>query len=140
MYENSVGRALARAAMAHRARAAVMLHTIGLHPGQEFLLAALDDHGPSAIGELADHLRVEQPTITKMVRRLEPSGCVERRPDPDDGRRTLVSLTATGSEALAAARELWRQLDEETTAALTDAEQAELRRLLRQVRASLQDG
>lgn len=138
MDEDSVGRALARAAMAHRARAAVMLHSVGLHPGQEFLLATLDDHGPCAIGELADHLGVEQPTITKMVRRLEPSGYVERGPDPGDGRRTLVSVTATGGTALAGARELWRQLDDDTTANLTDAEQAELLRLLRRVRASLE--
>nr|WP_274387429.1 MarR family transcriptional regulator [Salsipaludibacter albus] len=125
--------------MAHRARAAALLATIGLHPGQEFLLAALGDHGPCAIGELADMLAVEQPTVTKMVRRLEPHGHVERGPDPGDGRRTLVSLTPTGREALASARELWRRLDDETTAGLTSAEQADLRRLLRRVRASLQD-
>lgn len=139
MYEESVGRALARAGMAHRARAAALLHTIDLHPGQEFLLAALAEHGPCAIGELADHLGVEQPTVTKMVRRLEPGGYVHREPDPDDGRRTLVLLTAAGRRAYEAARELWGQLDQETTAGLDDAEQADLLRLLRHVRASLHD-
>jgi len=51
----------------------------------------------------------------------------------------LVSLTTIGREELAAALELWRQLDEETTAALSATEQAELLRLLRRVRASLKD-
>ncbi len=137
MYEESVGRALARAGMAHRARAAQLLHTIDLHPGQEFLLATLHEHGPCAIGELADHLGVEQPTITKMVRRLEPSGYVHREPDPGDGRRTLVLLTETGCTAYEAARELWGQLDQEMTAGLGDDEQAELFRLLCQVQSSL---
>lgn len=137
MHEDSVGRALARAAMAHRARAATMLDEIDLHPGQEFLLAALGDHGPCAIGELADHLGVEQPTITKMVARLEPSGVVARSADPSDGRRTLVSLTPTGTDRLAAARELWDRLDALTTARLGDDEQRDLHRMLNAVRAAL---
>lgn len=139
MRDDSVGRALARAGMAHRARAAGLLASIDMHPGQEFLLATLAEHGPCAIGELADHLGVEQPTITKMVRRLEPTGRLERGADPDDGRRTLVSLTPIGSRALAAAQELWAQLDELTTARLTDDEATELRRLLDEVRAALGD-
>ena len=134
-----MGRALARASMAHRARAAVMLAAVDLHPGQEFLLASLGDEGPCAIGELADLLGVEQPTITKMVRRLEPSGYVQRSPDPDDGRRTLVSLTPAGTAALEEARALWRRLDEETTSDLTEDEQADLLHLLGRVRASLED-
>lgn len=139
MYEDSVGRALARAAMSHRALAATQLSEIDLHPGQEFLLATLAERGPCAVGEIADHLGVEQPTITKMVRRLEPTGVIERRIDPDDGRRTLVSLTAGGRTRLDQARELWHRLDEITTARLDDSDRAELLRLLREVRAALED-
>lgn len=138
MYEDSVGRALARAAMSHRARAAALLSAIDLHPGQEFLLATLGEHGPCAVGEIADHLGVEQPTITKMVRRLEPSGVIERSLDPDDGRRTLISLTAEGRARLDQARELWHRLDQITTARLDTTDRAELLRLLRKVRAALE--
>lgn len=139
MDEDSVGRALARAAMAHRGRAAELLARIELHPGQEFLLAALANGGEQAVGELAEALGVEQPTVTKMVRRLEPSGLVARGPDPDDGRRTLVRLTPAGSRRHAAATSLWERLDDEATADLTDAEAAALRRLLDVVRQSLED-
>ena len=139
MREDSVGRALARAAMAHRGRAAELLAEIGLHPGQEFLLAALGDHGSCAVGELADHLGVEQPTVTKMLRRLEPTGVVERSQDPDDGRRTLVSLTDEGWTRLAAAQERWDRLDRITTARLDDADEAALVRLLDAVREALDE-
>jgi DNA-binding MarR family transcriptional regulator len=37
---------------------------------------------------------------------LERSGHVERRPDPQDGRASLLRLTAQGAEALAGARAL----------------------------------
>lgn len=137
MHEDSVGRALARAAMSHRALAATQLSTIDLHPGQEFLLATLAERGPCPVGEIAHHLGVEQPTITKMVRRLEPSGVIQRSLDPDDGRRTLVSLTADGRTRLDQARELWDRLDQITTARLDSSDRAELLRLLREVRAAL---
>lgn len=137
MWEGSVGRALARAGMAHRAKALELLSQIDLHPGQEFLLSAVDEHGPCAIGELADHLGVEQPTVTKMVQRLAPTGYVERRPDPDDGRRSLVSLSESGTETLAAARARWRELDELMSADLTDGERELLLSLLVRVRSSL---
>lgn len=140
MQDDSVGRALARTAMAHRARAATLLATIDLHPGQEFLLAALAAHGPCPIGELADHLGVEQPTVTKMVRRLEPSGVVQRSPDPDDGRRVLVDLTDEGRVAHADACAVWEQLDALTTTGLSSDEADELRRLLDRVRDALADG
>jgi DNA-binding MarR family transcriptional regulator len=123
--------------MAHRQRAHELLATVGLHPGQEFLLAALDVHGPVAVGDLADLLGVEQPTVTKMLRRMGPTGWVERHTDPEDGRRVLVELTATGRAVHERARAVWAQLDAELTVDLTPDEVATLAALLRRVRGSL---
>jgi DNA-binding MarR family transcriptional regulator len=51
--------------------------------------------------KLADWLFVTKGNIVGMLNRLEDRGLVERRPDPQDGRTHMVSLTQQGA-ALAA--------------------------------------
>jgi long-chain acyl-CoA synthetase len=65
---------------------------------------------------LAGRLAVTRPTITALVDGLVQRGLVERRPDPDDGRRTVHRLTDAGSAMLeradhAVADRLGRLLD-----------------------------
>ena len=69
-------------------------------------LAALDRFaGPgSRISEIARQQRIAQPSATSLVHRLEAEGWVRRDADPHDGRASLVSITPTGSRALAAYR------------------------------------
>jgi DNA-binding MarR family transcriptional regulator len=72
-------------------RAALM--RTGVMPGQlPVLLALFDKDGPTQ-SELARALAVEQPTMAATLARMERDGLVERRPDPDDGRRARVHLT-----------------------------------------------
>lgn len=64
------------------------------------VLVELDADGPARISELAHRQRIAQPSMTGLAQRLEGEGWVERRPDPADGRATLVRITAAGREAL----------------------------------------
>jgi MarR family transcriptional regulator for hemolysin len=41
---------------------------------------------------------IEQPTMAATLSRMERDGLIERRPDPTDGRSSLVSLTAAARE------------------------------------------
>ena len=50
---------------------------------------------------LAAALDVVPRSVTSLVDDLEGAGLVERRPDPTDGRATLVSITDAGREYLA---------------------------------------
>lgn len=140
MLDDSLASALARTGFATRQRATQLLGAVGLHPGQEILLAILTREGPCAIGELAEHLRVEQPTVTKMVRRMCAVGLLERGADPADGRRTLVRLTDLGRETHVRAAEVWRTFDALATADLGPDEVDLLKDLLARVRASLRAG
>ncbi len=54
--------------------------------------------------ELAEVERVQPPTMTKIVAKLESRGLVERAPHPTDGRQSVLSLTAAGHAALAEQR------------------------------------
>lgn len=60
------------------------------------VLATLSDGGGVTIGELAAEVLAQQPTLTKLVDRMERAGLVERRADPADLRRTLVFETERG--------------------------------------------
>jgi DNA-binding MarR family transcriptional regulator len=65
------------------------------------VLATLSDGDGLTIGELAAEVLAQQPTLTKVVDRLERAGLVERRNDPADLRRTLVLETERGRSSVA---------------------------------------
>jgi DNA-binding MarR family transcriptional regulator len=86
------------------------------------LLATLRDGGPQRITALAAAEVVAQPTMTTLVGRLERAGLVERRPDRQDARAVLVSITAEGLERLLAIREARAAAVEVRLAALDPGE------------------
>ena len=45
------------------------------------------------MGRLAERARLSKQTMTTLVRLCERDGLVERAPDPEDGRASVVSLT-----------------------------------------------
>jgi DNA-binding MarR family transcriptional regulator len=65
------------------------------------VLATLSDGGGLTIGDLAAEVLAQQPTLTKLVDRMERAGLVERRADPGDLRRTLVFETQGGRATVA---------------------------------------
>ena len=67
-----------------------------LGPSQASALATIERRGPLTPSELASIERVQRPTATRIVARLEEDGLVERVADPDDGRSFTVSATARG--------------------------------------------
>jgi DNA-binding MarR family transcriptional regulator len=115
--------------MAHRRLAGTLLAGEGLHPGQERLLFVLCD-GPRPLGELAAHLSVNAPTITKMVTRMERAGLVTSTTSTTDRRVRLAALTGDGRRAAQAAGAVWSQLDDVTGASLDEGERRTLVDLL----------
>ena len=66
---------------------------------------------------------------------LADGGYLERRPDPTDKRRNVVTITDRGRARVAELRARAAAIQEELLAPLTTAERAELVRLLRLLRA-----
>ena len=75
-----------------------------LSPSLTAALATVERHGPLTPSELAARERVQRPTVTRLVCRLEEAGLVTRAPDPADGRSALISVTPAGRALLATAR------------------------------------
>ena len=73
----------------------------GLSSTEWRVLATLSDGDGLTIGELAREVLAQQPTLTKLVDRMERAGLVERRGDEADRRRTLVYETARGRARVA---------------------------------------
>lgn len=61
-------------------------------------LASLELAGAMTPRELADVERVQPPTMTKIVAKLEERGLVQRTPHPTDGRQVILSATELGRE------------------------------------------
>ena len=67
-----------------------------LGPSQIAALATVERRGPLTPSGLARMERIQRPTATRIVARLEEAGLVERVADPADGRSFTVSATAEG--------------------------------------------
>jgi DNA-binding MarR family transcriptional regulator len=75
-----------------------------LSPSQGAALATIERHGPLTPSELAARERIQRPTATRVLARLEQTGLVVRTADPADGRSSLVRLSPAGAEFLAELR------------------------------------
>jgi DNA-binding MarR family transcriptional regulator len=78
---------------------------VDLGPSQVAALATIDRHGPLSPSELAEIERIKRPTVTRIVRHLEQAKLVERVRDPQDGRASILSITAEGRGLLKRLRE-----------------------------------
>jgi DNA-binding MarR family transcriptional regulator len=67
-----------------------------LTPSQTAVLTRLWKEGASSASALAAAERVRPQSMATMLAGLTRHGLIRRAPDPDDGRRQVISLTAAG--------------------------------------------
>jgi DNA-binding MarR family transcriptional regulator len=111
--------------------------TIGVTRPQWRVLTMLTRHEGINQGGLADLIDVEAITLCRMVDRLAEAGLVERRSDPADRRAWRLYLTDKAKPLLDDLKILGEDLFVEAVAGLSEGEQAELKRMLDQVRGNL---
>ncbi len=73
-------------------------------------LTSLEIAGAMTPRELAEAERVQPPTLTKILVKLEERGLVQRSPHPTDGRQVILSATEAGRQVFAEhrrARDAW---------------------------------
>ena len=68
-------------------------------------LGTLVRHGPLTPSELAAHERVQPPSMTRLVAKLEEAGLVTRTDHPTDGRQVLVAISPAGMQMIKADRQ-----------------------------------
>ncbi len=87
-----------RMVLGHLMRRLRAEHKFSLSQGA--VLGRLDRQGTMSIGDLAVAERVRPQSMAQTIGEMESDGLIERRPDPADGRRMLVELTAHGRRVL----------------------------------------
>jgi DNA-binding MarR family transcriptional regulator len=110
-------------------RAVVPAHMVGC-PGFEkaahMLVATLHYQGPLRAGALAEAIHSDPSTISRQVASLVRQGLIERRPDPLDGRASVLAVTTEGERVL---QHYERVRDERLALALATWPEPELRQL-----------
>ena len=116
----------------------VRLKTLGFATAQLPVLGALQNGRRMTQTDLARWAKVEQPTMAQMLARMERDGIIQREPDPDDRRSSLISLTETALARLPAGRAMLREGNAEMTRGLSAQEVETLVGLLRRVLANVE--
>jgi DNA-binding MarR family transcriptional regulator len=75
----------------------------GLTPQQHQALLAIkgfSQQSPLSVGDLAKYLLIQNHSAVELVDRMGRLGLLQRAPDPEDGRRILIRLSAEGERRL----------------------------------------
>lgn len=113
------------------------LASMGLSPAHMPVFFALE-RGPRPQKALAERAGVEQPTMTATLQRMERDGLVERIPNPDDGRSTLVRLTPLAEEKLSEMEEIVKSINAMAFSDLSKKERKSYFALLTRIIATLE--
>lgn len=133
--ENYLAFLLAQASHRISAEFHRQVEAMGLTVTEWRVLSSLSDSQGETVGQLAFLTMTKQPTLSKLLQRLERDGLVQRIREKDDRRQTRVILTARGqalasdlcARALAHQQEVLAPLNAAQSEALLDALQVLLK-------------
>ena len=111
----------------------------GVSPTQVSALSTIERDGPLTLGELAGLERVQPPTITSAVARMEEQGLVLRQVDESDRRIHRVEITTAGRKLLDKSRSRKNAYLERRLHALSDDERATIERAAALLEAILEE-
>jgi MarR family transcriptional regulator, lower aerobic nicotinate degradation pathway regulator len=94
-------------------------------------LAALEEFGPDSQSGLSDRTGIYRSDLVATINDLTARGLVVRAPDPADRRRNAITLTDEGRRHLKRLDVLIADAEAEFLAPLSEADQAELTRILK---------
>jgi DNA-binding MarR family transcriptional regulator len=130
---DQIGHLLRRAYQRHVAIFQEVFGDEGPTSTQFAALVRLAEHGELSQNRLGRLTAMDPATIKGVVERLEERGLLTRRPDPDDRRRLLLSLTPAAREVMPGLVEKARRVTAETRAPLSPEEADTLSELLRRI-------
>ena len=106
------------------------LKALGLSSAHLPVINALADAELLSQKALAEIAAIEQPTMAAMLARMERDRVVERRPDPNDRRSSLYSLTPTTRKKIPALRRAVEQVNDDALRGLPADQRLIFRRQL----------
>ena len=131
--ENQVGHLLRRAHQRHAAIFQEMIGDAQLTPLQFAALVKLHDLGEVSQNELGRRTAMDAATMQGVIKRLLARRLIDRKPDPEDRRRVVLSLTTDGRGVIAAAMPNGHAITDETLGDLSEAERRSFLSLLKRL-------
>ncbi len=132
MLERQVGYLLRLANQRHSALFNEVV-PLGLTPTQFAALIKLAELGESSQNELGRQTSMDVATIKGVVERLRKKGLVEVSSDPNDKRRTILSIPKEQAGVVPELREAGHKVSNLTLSPMTTSEQKTLLRLLKKL-------
>jgi DNA-binding MarR family transcriptional regulator len=105
----------------------------GLSPYHHAVLALLEEDPRETQAMIADALGYDRSHLVGMLDELEERGLIERRRDPADRRRHLVTLTPEGRRASTRLRAIVKRVEDDFFAPLDDEQRETLKSLLQEL-------
>jgi DNA-binding MarR family transcriptional regulator len=127
---SSTSHLLKRLGWTIKERALAAFEPTGLSPSHYAVLVLLEEDPRETQATIADALGYDRSHLVGLLDELEERALIERRRDPGDRRRHLVSLTPDGRKTLARLRAIVMRVDDEFFAPLDAERRAELHALL----------
>ncbi|WP_310552178.1 MarR family winged helix-turn-helix transcriptional regulator [Paenibacillus glufosinatiresistens] len=137
-FEEDIGYALIHLVKKHRILAEEALSSIGLHIAQDLILFLLREEDGLSQSQLASRLKLELPTVTKSIQRMEQGGIVVRSRDEQDSRISRVYLTEEGQKLYEPANRQWNSLEQRMLADFSIEERETFHRLIRKASSNLE--
>lgn len=113
------------------------VRSLGLTAAQARLLLSLHRNPGNNQAFYAERLEVEPITLTRTIDRMEESGWIERRPDPNDRRARILRLTGKSRQIVEQLDETVDHLFEDMLRGLSPSERNSLHALLERIGANL---
>ena len=132
--DESLADAFGAVARQLREKSAETLAPWDITPAHLRALRTLARHGTMRLSELSDRLQIAPRTATEVVDALQARDLVRRRADPGDRRATLVEVTEHGAGVLDAISAARGTEAERVFGRLSEADRADLARILRRLR------
>ncbi|HEY3683731.1 MAG TPA: MarR family transcriptional regulator [Streptosporangiaceae bacterium] len=128
--EPRLGYLLKHAYLAYGEMSRTALEPHGVDGRDLAVLALIGRHDPMSQRDLANLLSVDRTTMVGLVDGLERRSLVTRRPAPDDRRKNIVELTASGRRTLKSAGKAADEVERRFLSALTAADARRFRAAL----------
>ncbi|MDX6491698.1 MAG: hypothetical protein QOD43_1943 [Gaiellaceae bacterium] len=126
---------LKRLGMQVKERTMEAYEAIGASPYHYSVLAVLEEGARDTQAKIADALGYDRSWLVGLLDELEAAGLIDRRRDPEDRRRHLVSLTPAGKKKLGELRKIAKSIEDELLGSLDAEQRVQLHELLLQLAA-----